>query len=106
MLRQVIVEPTATPTLNDGGWVYNAAVLLALLGLIVTLLIVFGYMRFAPRFQTDEAGRRTVRSPRIQPGQDVRRPVNVTSAPLVAQPPVVAVAAAAPAAAAAAPAPV
>jgi len=93
VLGQVIVEPTATPTLNDGGWVYNAAVLLAVLGAIITLLIVFGYMRFAPRFQTDEEGRRSVRSPRIQPGKDVRRPVNVTSAPLVVQPPAVAVAA-------------
>jgi hypothetical protein len=112
VLGQVIIDPRSpTPTLNDGGWVYNAAVLLALLGVVVALLIVFGYMRFAPRFQTDE-GRRSVRSPRIQPGADVRRPVNVTSAPLVVQPPVVAVGApaavavAAPApAAAAAPAP-
>jgi hypothetical protein len=79
-------------------------VLLALLGIVVALLIVFGYMRFAPRFQTDEGGRRTVRSPRIQPGADVRRPVNVTSAPLVVQPPAVAVAAPA-AVAVAAPAP-
>jgi hypothetical protein len=105
VLGQVIVEPTATPTLNDGGWVYNAAVLLAVLGAIITLLIVFGYMRFAPRFQTDEEGRRSVRSPRIQPGKDVRRPVNVTSAPLVVQPPAVAVAAPAPVAATAVAAP-
>jgi hypothetical protein len=105
VLGQVIIDPrSATPTLNDGGWVYNAAVLLALLGIVVALLIVFGYMRFAPRFQTDEGGRRTVRSPRIQPGADVRRPVNVTSAPLVVQPPAVAVAAPA-AVAVAAPAP-
>jgi hypothetical protein len=105
VLGQVIIDPRSpTPTLNDGGWVYNAAVLLGLLGVVIALLIVFGYMRFAPRFQTDEGGRRSVRSPRIQPGADVRRPVNVTSAPLVVQPPVVAVAAAAPAAVAAAPA--
>lgn len=94
MLGQVIVDPASpTPTLNNGGWVYDAAILLAVLGVIVTLLVVFGYMRFAPRFQTDEQARRTVRAPRIQPNGDVRRPVNVTSAPLVVQPPVVAVAA-------------
>jgi hypothetical protein len=105
VLGQVIVDPRSpTPTLNDGGWVYNAAILLGLLGVVIALLIVFGYMRFAPRFQTDEGGRRSVRSPRIQPGTEVRRPVNVTSAPLVVQPPVVAVAA--PVAVAAAPAPV
>jgi hypothetical protein len=105
VLGQVIIDPRSpTPTLNDGGWVYNAAILLGLLGVVIALLIVFGYMRFAPRFQTDEGGRRSVRSPRIQPGADVRRPVNVTSAPLVVEPPVVAVAAPAPAAVAAAPA--
>jgi hypothetical protein len=99
VLPQIIVDPTVTPTLNNGGWVYNAAVLLAVLGAIVALALVFGYMRFAPRFQTDEGARRSVRAPRIQPGRDVRRPVNVTSAPVVVQPPTIAGAAvAAPAA--------
>jgi hypothetical protein len=93
VLGQIIVEPTATPTLNNGGWVYNAAVLVAVIGVVMLLLVVFGYMRFAPRFQTEDAQRRSVRAPRVQPGKDVRRPVNVVSAPLVVQPPVVAVAA-------------
>ena len=104
MLPQVIVDPTSTPTLNNGGWVYNAAVLLAVLGAIVALALVFGYMRFAPRFQTDEGARRSVRAPRIQPGRDVRRPVNITSAPVVVQPPTVVGAVAPPAAPVAAPA--
>jgi hypothetical protein len=90
VLPQIIVDPTTTPTLNNGGWVYNAAVLLAVLGVIVALALVFGYMRFAPRFQTDEGARRSVRAPRIQPGRDVRRPVNVTSAPVVVEPPTIA----------------
>jgi hypothetical protein len=102
VLPQIIVDPTVTPTLNNGGWVYNAAVLLAVLGAIVALALVFGYMRFAPRFQTDEGARRSVRAPRIQPGRDVRRPVNVTSAPVVVQPPTI-VGTAAPVAAAAPP---
>jgi hypothetical protein len=89
VLPQVIVDPTVTPTLNNGGWVYNMAVLVAVLGLIIALALVFGYMRFAPRFQTDESARPSVRAPRIQPGRDVRRPVNVTSAPVVVQPPAV-----------------
>jgi hypothetical protein len=104
VLGQVIVEPTVTPTLNNGGWVYTSAVLLGLLGVVAALLIVFGYMRFAPRFQTGEENHRGVRAPRIQPGKEVRRPVNVTSAPLVVQPPVVAMAAAPAPAVAAAPA--
>ena len=101
MLGQVSVDPNVTPVLNNGGWVFNAAQLLALLAILLTLAIVFGYMRLAPRFQTDEQTRRSVRVPRRQPGQEVRRPVKVIGTPVVVQPPVVAQAAAA-----AAPAPV
>lgn len=90
VLSQVIVSPTASPELNDGGWVYNAAILLALIGALIALVVVLGYMRYAPRFQTSEDGRKSVRAPRIQPGHDVRRPVNVTSLPIVVAPPSVA----------------
>ncbi|HKE54600.1 MAG TPA: hypothetical protein VKC55_07505 [Actinomycetota bacterium] len=110
MLGQVSVNPTVTPVLNNGGWVFNAAQLLALLAIVLTLLIVFGYMRLAPRFQTDEETRRSVRVPKPGTGGEIRRPVRVTSPPLVVQPPVMAtapaaVAVAAPAAAASASAP-
>ena len=105
MLGQVIVgPPSATPTLNTGGWVYGTAALLGLLGLVIAAAIVFGYMRFAPRFQKDEGAQRTVRAPRIQPGKDTRRPVNVTGVPVLVQAPVLAVAGAAAVAAAPAPA--
>lgn len=103
MLAQITVGPTTSPTLNNGGWVYNAAILLAALGLIVGLLVVFGYMRFAPRFRSDEGERRSVRAPRLQPGREVRRPVNVTGAPVVVEPPTIAAPAPAPAAVAAPP---
>ena len=104
MLGQISVDPTVTPVLNNGGWVFNAAELLALLGIVLTLAIVFGYMRLAPRFQTDEQTRRSVKVPRMQPGQEVRRPVKVVGTPIVVQPPVLAPAVAAAPAAAAAPA--
>jgi len=97
VLGQVSVDPNVTPVLNNGGWVFNAAQLLALLAILLTLAIVFGYMRLAPRFQTDEQTRRSVRVPRRQPGQEVRRPVKVIGTPVVVQPPVVAQVAAAPA---------
>ena len=103
MLGQVSVDPTVTPVLNNGGWVFNAAELLALLGIVLTVAIVFGYMRLAPRFQTDEQTRRSVRVPRMQPDGEVRRPVKVIGTPIIVQPPVIAPAAA-PAAPAAAPA--
>jgi hypothetical protein len=83
------------------------AIALAVLGVLVALLIVFGYMRFAPRFQRDEQGRKTVKAPRLQPGEDApRRPVNIIGAPVVvpapaaAPVPVPAAVAAAPASAA------
>jgi hypothetical protein len=101
VLGQVSVNPTVTPVLNNGGWVFNAAQLLALLAIVLTLLIVFGYMRLAPRFRTDEETRRSVRVPKARDGGEIRRPVRITSPPLVVQPPVVATA---PAAVAAAPA--
>ena len=69
MLGQVSVDPTVTPVLNNGGWVFNAAQLLALLAILLTLAIVFGYMRLAPRFQTDEQTRRSVRVPRSSRGR-------------------------------------
>jgi hypothetical protein len=101
VLGQVIVSPSATPTLNTGGWVYDMALLLVALGALITLLIVFGYMRFAPLFQRNEGERKSVKAPRIQPGKEApRRPVNITGAPVVVPAPVpigAAVAATAPA---------
>jgi len=105
VLGQVSVDPTTSPVLNNGGWVFNAAELLALLGIVLTVAIVFGYMRLAPRFQTDEQTRRSVRVPRMQPGQEVRRPVKVIGTPIIVQPPVIAPAVAAGTVAVAAPAP-
>jgi len=88
VLSQVSVPPNASPTINTGGWVYGMAVLLVVLGIVVTLLIVFGYMRYAPRFQRAEGEPRTVKAPRVQPGKEVRRPVKITGAPVFAPPPV------------------
>src|SRR5436309_12318580 len=102
MLAQVFVSPSDTPTINTGGWVYGMAVLLVVLGVLVTFLIVFGYMRFAPRFQREEGRTRSVRAPRLQQGKEVRRPVKITGAPVMAPSPV---AAAVPAPATVAPAP-
>jgi hypothetical protein len=104
VLGQVSVDPTVTPVLNNGGWVFNAAELLALLGIVLSVAIVFGYMRLAPRFQTDEQTRRSVRVPRMQPGREVRRPVKVIGTPIIVQPPVIAPAVAGGPAAVAAPA--
>ena len=87
---QVQVSPNASPTKNDGGWIYWIAIALAVLGVLVALLIAFGYMRFAPRFQREEGGK-TVKAPRLQPGVEApRRPVTITGAPVVVPAPAVA----------------
>jgi hypothetical protein len=108
VLAQLSFSPNATPTLNSGGWVYGAAVLLTIAGMLIVLALVFGYMRFAPRFRRDEGAPRSVRAPRLQPGRDApRRAVNITGAPIVVPAPIapapVAAAVAAPAVAAPAP---
>ncbi len=89
MLAQVIQTPgSPTPTVNTGGWVYGMAVLMVILGAVVTLVIVVTYMRFAPRFQRNEEARKGVRATRLQPGREApRRPVNITGAPVVVPPP-------------------
>jgi hypothetical protein len=109
---QVRVEPTATPVRNDGGWVFQAAQLLALLGIVTVVMIVIGYMRFAPRFAKDEESIKVVRADRVVVGQELpRRNVDLSQAvPVVVAPPAVpvpagAVAATAPVPAAAAAAP-
>jgi hypothetical protein len=105
MLAQVSVNPSETPTINTGGWVYGMAVALVVLGVVVTVLIVFGYLRFAPRFQREEGRRRSIKAPRLEPGKEVRRPVKITGAPVMAPAPIVTATAAASTAAPPAPAP-
>ena len=115
-LAQVSVDPTVSPELNTGGWIRGMAILLSLAGLLLAVLIVAAYVRFAPRFSSDESTLKVVRADRVRPGQELpRRTVDIKgAAPVVVAPPplpqpagVAAVpeAAPAPAAAPAAPAP-
>jgi len=115
-VAQVSVDPSVTPELNTGGWIHGMAILFGVIGLVVLLLLVAAYVRFAPRFSTDESTLRVVRADRVRPGEELpRRTVDIKAAtPVVVAPPplpqpagvAAAPAAAAPAAAApAAPAP-
>jgi hypothetical protein len=105
-LAQVSVDPSVSPELNTGGWVHGMAILLGVIGLIVILVLVAGYVRFAPRFSTDESTLKVVRADRVRPGEELpRRTVDIkAAAPVVVAPPPlpqpvgVAAAAAAPAA--------
>ena len=100
------IVPTVTPSLTNGGWIYWLAFLSLGLGLLMLVVLVALYMRFAPRFSKDEDQAKVVRADRVVPGREApRRLVDVTQAvPVVAQPPAV-IAAAPVAAPAAAPAP-
>jgi len=86
---QVSVDPSVTPELNTGGWVHGMAILFGAIGLIVILLLVAGYVRFAPRFSTDESTLRVVRADRVRPGEELpRRTVDIkAAAPMVVAPP-------------------
>jgi hypothetical protein len=86
---QVSVDPTVTPELNTGGWVRGMAFLLGVIGLIALLLVVVAFLRFAPRFSTDETSFRVVRADRVRPGEELpRRTVDVkAAAPVVVAPP-------------------
>jgi 2-oxoglutarate dehydrogenase E2 component (dihydrolipoamide succinyltransferase) len=121
-LAQTPVDPSTTPVENNGGWVFSMAQLLTILGILVVVITVILYMRYAPRFARDEESLKVVHADRVRPGQEPpRRAVDLSqAAPVVVAPPAVPVAvaavaapapmapaqaAAAPAAPAAAPAP-
>ena len=109
-VAQVSVDPSVSPELNTGGWIRGMAILLALLGLLVIVIVVLAYVRFAPRFSSDETTLKIVRADRVRPGEELpRRTVDIkAAAPVVVAPPPLpqpaGVAAAPPAAAAPAPA--
>ena len=88
-LAQVSVDPTVSPELNTGGWIRGMAILLSLAGLLIAVLIIAAYVRFAPRFSSDESTLKVVRADRVRPGQELpRRTVDIRgAAPVVVAPP-------------------
>jgi hypothetical protein len=87
---QVTPNATITPSENTGGWVYGMAVVVGVLGLLIVLLVGFGYMRFAPRFARGSGAER-VRADPARMGQPLpRRAVDVSqAAPVIVPPPAV-----------------
>jgi hypothetical protein len=99
-LAQQTPDPNVTPTKNNGGpFIYGLAVGSAILGVIVAIVLVVAYLRFAPRFQRDDRGRGSAKADRVALGQELpRRAVDVSQAQaVVVAPPAVPAAAAAPA---------
>jgi hypothetical protein len=107
---QVSINPTVTPTRDDGGWVYWMALGAIALGALIVLMAAAAYLRLAPRFSRDEeedVPRSGVRAPDAQVSLQTvwtqARPVSVEAVP--APQPAAVAAAPAPAPAAARPAP-
>ncbi|MDQ4108092.1 MAG: hypothetical protein M3138_04700, partial [Actinomycetota bacterium] len=88
-IAQVSVDPSVTPELNTGGWVHGMAILIGVIGLIAILLMVAAFLRYAPRFSTDESTLKVVRADRVRPGEELpRRTVDIKAAtPVVVGPP-------------------
>ena len=105
-LAQVSVDPSVTPEINTGGWIKGMSILLAVLGLVVILMLVAAYIRYAPRFSTDESTLKVVRADRVRPGEELpRRTVDIKDAtPVLVAPPPLPQPAGVPAAATSAPA--
>ena len=95
VLAQTPVDPSATPVKNTGGWVWDMALLLTLLGVALVIFLAVMYMRYAPRFARDEEGLKVVHADRVRPGEELpRRAVDISqAAPIVVAPPSVPVAA-------------
>ena len=49
-LAQLSFDPTVEPPRETGGWVFNAAQLMAFLGVVLVILIWAGYMRWSPHW--------------------------------------------------------
>ncbi len=97
---QNLIVPSATPVQNKSGLGplgahVSLAVLLGLLGLVVVVALLVGYMRRAPRFARDEDNLKVVRADRVLPGMEApRRAVDISqAAPVIVAPPAVPVAA-------------
>jgi uncharacterized membrane protein len=102
-LAQSSVNPTVTPVVNDGGWVFDYLFRpIFLIAIVLVVVLVISYLRYAPRFAKDEESARVVHADRVLPGKEApRRAVDLTQAvPIVVQPPAI------PAAVGAPPAPV
>ena len=94
-LAQTPIDPSATVTENESATApinpFGISFSLGLTGLLVVLIIIIRYMRFAPRFSQDEESMKVVRADRVVLGQELpRRNVDLSqAAPVLVAPPAV-----------------
>ena len=70
---QLPVDVTATPTKDTGGWVYGMAQLLALLGVLMVVLVVAGFLRWAPKW-AEAAKKKSADAPPAKPAAPALAP--------------------------------
>ena len=75
-LAQTPINPSTTPEKNVSptgplGPLPSLATLTLVLGLVVVVLIVIGYMRYAPRFAAEEGSEKAVVADRVRLGQEL-----------------------------------
>jgi len=87
----VIENESATAPINPFGISISIAMILGLTGVLVVLIIIILYMRYAPRFSQDEESMKVVRADRVVVGQELpRRNVDLSqAAPVLVAPPAV-----------------
>lgn len=83
-LAQLQFDPTSAPPRETGGWVFNAAQLMAFLGVVLIILIWAGYMRWSPKWaarrQAKQAPPPGSKAPELAP--QVPKPEPQPTAPL------------------------
>ena len=107
-MAQTPINVSTTPVVNNSptgplGSLPSIAQLIMLLGLLVVIVTVILYMRYAPRFTSDEGSSKAVLADRVRLGQELpHRNVDLSQAsPVIVAPPAIPAPAGAPAAAAA-----
>ena len=106
----MLAQVSPTPTLNTGGWINVLALGSIIFGVIIVLIFVAGYLRYAPKFRRSAQEEPTVLrpgipAPSVRVGEVAARAAVTAPAPAAVAAPAAAPPAAAPAAAAPAAAP-
>jgi len=82
-MAQLPIDPTAAPTRDTGGWVYGMTWLIVALAVLMTLVVLAGFLRWRPTWGSSEEGK----------GKGDTKPEEPSLAPAISKPEPVSVAA-------------
>lgn len=78
---QLPIDVTASPTKDTGGWVYNMAQLMAILGVLMLVLVAAGFARWTPRWAEAKRKKAAAGPPAARaPAPPLAPPVPISSA--------------------------